>query len=42
VITAFELEDQYFNGDDDNRRGIDAEVAFPDETIWQGVLVKVD
>ncbi|MBN2381889.1 hypothetical protein JXQ70_03315 [bacterium] len=42
VVVAMENVDQYFNGDEDNRRTVDAQVDFPTETNWAAVFVKVE
>ncbi|MCU0693401.1 MAG: hypothetical protein MUF54_18580, partial [Polyangiaceae bacterium] len=40
VITAFDLADQYFNPED--RRNIDAQVAFPPAGSWQRIGMRVE
>jgi hypothetical protein len=40
IVTAFELEDQYFNPED--RRTVDALVSFPEAGSWQRIDMIVD
>jgi hypothetical protein len=42
VVTAFDRVDHYYNGGEDDRRMLDAEVQFPDPFAWYKVTMRVE
>lgn len=42
VITAMNQVDQYFNGDSDNHRSVDAAVTFPSTSSWGLITMRIE